>query len=80
MPIAVRTGPVSPGLTSRPSLSDHALQPEVRDAGRVAGINLPAFVERPPRPTRALGGMTSPERLAQDRSGLAMTPPMRHHV
>ena len=39
---------VSPGLTSRPSLSARRPSPSRAWAARVAGINLPAFVERPP--------------------------------
>ena len=41
--VAVR---VSPGLDSRPSLSAALVRPEVVRQARVAGIRLPAFVER----------------------------------
>ena len=44
-------GLVSPGLTSRPSLSEPAFERECPGAFGVAGINLPAFVER----TRSAG-------------------------
>ena len=38
--------PVSPGLTSRPSLSEGGTAPQSKEIACVAGINLPAFVER----------------------------------
>ena len=56
---------VSPGLTSRPSLSVcHQWRIE-GDAERVAGVNLPAFVERaarcrPGRPPRSVAGVNLP--------------------
>ena len=39
-------GRVSPGFTSRPSLSVEVARVDLRDDWGVAGIHVPAFVER----------------------------------
>ena len=54
-PLAAGPSRVSPGFTSRPSLSDDRLEYLRRLHARVAGIHVPAFVERRYRARSACG-------------------------
>ena len=79
MSALVNLPPVSPGLTSRPSLSAGGNQFAPGQRQRVAGINLPAFVERSSaagRPSRMLvsPGLTSRPSLS-DRGRLQFRQP-----
>ncbi len=70
-----RRSRVSPGFTSRPSLSVVDLAPDFRSRPRVAGIHVPAFVERRRcrgswgRRTAVSPGFTSRPSLSDVRAG-----------